>query len=476
MLEYGFRTDVGTLRPPKRLPDGRLRVDAYITKPGVFEYKDPNYPGGIRRELRDDSEVFAPATMESFQQVPVTHEHPPQMLTSDNAKNYMVGMTGERVTKDDGHLATSAMIAERPTIDAIEKGDTEVSCGYACVVDDTPGVHPKYGKYDVSQHNIRGNHLAVAVGRGRAGRTARVRMDAELTTDERNNLSASKFAAADGKLPINDAAHTRAAMSRFSGTDFKDAADEKSAYHAIVAAAKRFDIDSADFEKKYGVRFDSFTRGGIMDPEKLQQTIRELNAQLTTQTERADKADVKAKEETHRADVADGKLTTAEKTINELNAKLTSTVIASDTAAVQKEKERADSLQQQVNRFDSTFRSSVQKRAKLERTAMVHLGDSFRMDDLSDRQVMVEVVKRLDSSADVSANVPDGKVEGIFEYVVGQSMKNARSVAAVSELLAAPIREQPRQDARDKNINDARNAWKQPLPNDPRAAAAGKDR
>jgi len=477
VFEYGFRTDVGTLRPPKRLPDGRLRVDAHITRPGIFTYPDKAYPNGIRKELREDSEVFDPASMESASQVPVTHEHPPTMLTADNAKKYMVGMTGERVARDDNHIMTSLMIAERPTIDAIEAGDVQVSAGYACRLDMSPGVHPVYGEYDVRQTMIRYNHIATAVGRGRAG-TARVRMDAELTADERNNLPAKSFAAPDGGLPINDAVHVRGAMARFNQEKFPDSASKQTAYNKIVAAGKKFGVDTTGFAKEFGGRFDAGVNhhgGGAMDPEKQQETIRALNAQLKTAEERADTAEKKAKEETHRADSADGKLQVAEKQITELQAKITTAVTAGETAAVQKEKERADSLQQQVTRFDSTFRGAVKARAKLERIGMIHLGDSFRMDDLTDRQVMVEVVKRLDSACDVGASVPDGKIEGIFDYVVGQASKNARSLAAVSEILATSQANAhaPRTDAKEKNTLAARDAWKQPLSNDPRGASAG---
>jgi hypothetical protein len=53
----------------------------------------------------------------------------------------------------------------------------ELSCGYTCDLDPTPGEY-QGERYDAIQRNIRGNHVAL-VTRGRAGPTARIRLDAE---------------------------------------------------------------------------------------------------------------------------------------------------------------------------------------------------------------------------------------------------------------------------------------------------------
>lgn len=169
-----FRSDVSTLQPAERLADGRVRAKAYITRVGIFEYMDDD--GHISRELRDPSDVFDSASLASFQQVPVTNDHPPGLLTAKTAKQYMVGATGETVCRVDDHVMASLMVADSATIMAMNKGKLEVSCGYTCDMDDTPGVHPVWGPYDRRQKNIRGNHVAI-VDCARAGRTARIRLD-----------------------------------------------------------------------------------------------------------------------------------------------------------------------------------------------------------------------------------------------------------------------------------------------------------
>jgi hypothetical protein len=470
-VKYGFRTDVGTLRPAKRMADGRLRADAFLARPGIYEYADASYPGGVRKELREPHEQFSRETLDSFAQVPVTNEHPPKMLDAKTARDYMVGSTGESVTRDDDHMRATLMVADAKTIGEMESGKTEVSCGYSCDVDETPGEHPIYGRYDAVQKNIRGNHLAI-VSRGRAGRTARVRMDEELTAAERDNLAAEKFAAPGGKLPIENADHVRAAMARFNQTDFANAAEKETARRKISAAAKRFGIDSTGFDEKYGSRSDAGINphgGGAMDPDKLQETIRALSAQLKSAEERADTAEKALKDASARADRMDGINTGLTKKVEELNAQIASGNKALEADAVKREKERADGLQLQINRFDAELDGKVRLRCDVMHKAGAVMGAKFRMDDLSEDQIRRTVVKHLDSSVDTSTGVPAAKIEGIFDLLVEGFMKNARSLANASEVLSTAHTTESRADAREKNEQARRNAWREPLPNDIRA-------
>lgn len=74
---------------------------------------------------------------------------------------------------------------------------------------------------------------------------------ATLNAKQRNNLPDSAFAYIDSSggrhLPIHDEAHCRAAMSRFNQTAFESASAKATARRKILAAAKRFGIDVANF-------------------------------------------------------------------------------------------------------------------------------------------------------------------------------------------------------------------------------------
>lgn len=145
----------------------------------MFEYLDDD--GNVRRELRPPEEVFDPKSMESFEQVPVTDDHPEVgLLDADTAKRYAVGATGEGVRQDGDHVLSPLMVFNRDTVKRMDRGKVQVSCGYTCDLDEKPGTHPLYGRYDAIQRNIRGNHVAI-VDSARAGRTARVRMDGAAT-------------------------------------------------------------------------------------------------------------------------------------------------------------------------------------------------------------------------------------------------------------------------------------------------------
>jgi uncharacterized protein DUF6582 len=69
---------------------------------------------------------------------------------------------------------------------------------------------------------------------------------AQLTEKKRDRLHDESFAYEDRngerKLPINDAAHVRNAIARFSQTDFEDAEARKVAAKKIIRAAGRYGI------------------------------------------------------------------------------------------------------------------------------------------------------------------------------------------------------------------------------------------
>jgi hypothetical protein len=162
------------LRRPERTPQGFLRVEGYASRCGVFEYL--NEDGTTRRELRLPEEVFAPAAMTGFETAILTDGHPSAMVTTENVKRVDVGHVIGAARRDGDHVATSILITDPNVIAKVELGDTGLSVGYGVDLDETPGVHPVYGRYDAIQRNLVINHLAVAVT-PRAGDTARIRMD-----------------------------------------------------------------------------------------------------------------------------------------------------------------------------------------------------------------------------------------------------------------------------------------------------------
>lgn len=171
-----WRYDVWSeLAKPHRDDRGFLHVDGYLTRTGVFPYRMPD--GTVRRELRTDEEVFSPASLRSFEHAPVTDKHPPIHLDSKNAKQYASG-SAHNIRRDGRYVAGTLHIIDEKLAESVERGDQEqVSLGYYCDLEPTPGVTPSGERYDCIQRNIRGNHIAM-VPQGRAGSDVKVRMDA----------------------------------------------------------------------------------------------------------------------------------------------------------------------------------------------------------------------------------------------------------------------------------------------------------
>jgi hypothetical protein len=169
------RFDRGELRSPTKTPAGFLRLDGYATRTGILLYRLPD--GTTRRELRHPEDVARADSLSSLAGVPVTDEHPPELLTPETATRYQRGYTGDEVSLTGDKVATSLTVTDAALIKAIAEGrKVELSCGYTCDLDPTPGVWQGQ-EYDARQTNIVYNHLAV-VPRGRAGPDVRLRLDA----------------------------------------------------------------------------------------------------------------------------------------------------------------------------------------------------------------------------------------------------------------------------------------------------------
>lgn len=170
------RLDYGAAGKIVRLDNGFLRVPLTATRAGIFVYKDQT--GKEWRELRPHDEVFHVDSIDSLKGVPVTNNHPKQMLNSMNAKDHIVGYTSDIIDRDKHTIKTTATITHKDTIDEVDKGGkSEVSCGYVCDLEWKPGVYQGQ-HYDAIQTKIRYNHVAI-VKKGRAGPEVRLHLDGQ---------------------------------------------------------------------------------------------------------------------------------------------------------------------------------------------------------------------------------------------------------------------------------------------------------
>lgn len=141
-----------------------------IARTGEMEYleselKQDGDSSKVVKVCRSPDEVFSEAALSSFEGKPITDEHPPELLTPDNCTQYSRGHA-QNIRKGEGewegHVIADLHIQDEELIRAVQGGKREISCGYECSYTENED-----GTY--SQHDIRGNHIAV-VTRGRAGK------------------------------------------------------------------------------------------------------------------------------------------------------------------------------------------------------------------------------------------------------------------------------------------------------------------
>jgi len=178
------RLDVGRLSQIERTPQGGLRIPAHLTRTGVFAYTLPD--GSVRRELRHPDEVFAKDSLATLSGAPVTNRHPATPVRPNNWRKLSVGHVGEDVKADGRFVAAPILVQDASTISDVDKGDLkEISCGYSCRLDNTPGEH-NGEHYDAVQTSIKYNHVALGPkGWGRAGNEVALRLDSNGNQIER---------------------------------------------------------------------------------------------------------------------------------------------------------------------------------------------------------------------------------------------------------------------------------------------------
>lgn len=169
-------TDAVTVAGTRRRDDGYLVADARIARTGIQTYlgSEVGKPDmGMVKVYRPGSEVFADETLKSAAHRPVTNDHPPEMVTSENWKTYAVGQTSDEITGEGIFIRVPLMVSDEATIKDIESGKQQLSAGYTCDLDFTAGKTPTGEAYDAIQKNIRINHVAI-VQAGRAGSKVRI--------------------------------------------------------------------------------------------------------------------------------------------------------------------------------------------------------------------------------------------------------------------------------------------------------------
>ena len=247
MLTDQIRIDRSAMPRMSRTDDGFLRGEAVVTRTGVFRYL--NADGTDRFELRHPDDIVRQDSIDTLKQIPVTVDHPAELVNADNAADLSVGMTGENVRVDGQNIVSPITITHKTGLDAVGNGIRELSLGYRLDLIEEAGEYNGQ-KYTHRQTNVRYNHLAL-VAQGRAGQIARINLDgaavlSELETDQKEavamtvkvNLDGIEYDAAPEVKKALEKAIARADAAEAEREDAKRSqADMKKEYDSLMAKA-----------------------------------------------------------------------------------------------------------------------------------------------------------------------------------------------------------------------------------------------
>ena len=226
-----------------------LIKDNPITKAGVFPY----FGRQISPSLEPDKiyQVYRPAgeikkAADTFKLVPLVDDH--TMLGPDFTpaeQKGVHGVLGEDIKEKDGTLYADVKIFSEQLKKEIQDGKKELSLGYFCRYDLTPGQYNGM-HYDAVQKDLKGNHIAL-VDNGRMGHDVRV-MDRALACDAMDIVGDFQV---EGKHMYNNDAweeskHKRDADGKFSsggGANKKSEDPKKSASKKLVSITYKKDAD-----------------------------------------------------------------------------------------------------------------------------------------------------------------------------------------------------------------------------------------
>jgi hypothetical protein len=357
----------GKLDKVARTTLGGARVPATLTRTGVLNYRRGD--GTVRRELRLPEEVFHADSLETLRGAPVTVGHPYEiggLLDAGTYRKFTVGHAEDIRQDGKQFVAGNLVVQDGKTGDAIDRGElTEVSLGYQCRMDETPGVWNGQ-PYDAIQRGIKYNHVALlAPGRSRA--------DVGLRLDAADAVFIDPQEQEDKPMTVK---------IKLDGKDFEFGSEAHIEKIEAMHSAAVTKLDEKLSEKKEALK------AATSEKETLQ-----------------------------------GKLDALQKKLDE---KTTELAAANDPKAL------AD---------------RVNARVELVTKARSILGAEAKLDDKSDRDIMIDVIKTDESDFD-GAKRSDDYLRGRYESLESKAVR-ADSIDAV----VRTIENAKRLDANDPNLS-----------------------
>lgn len=236
--------------------DGSLVADVKAARVGIQTYlrSETDAPASFTadqvRVYRPEDEVFSRDSMASFAAAPFTIDHPTAPVDASNWRDLGVGEVNGDVVRDGGFVRVPVIVRDGAAVEKVCTTHKQLSMGYSCTLDWTPGTTPEGHAYDAVQRNIRINHIA-------AVRAARGGPELKISDERPRNPSTGdnqmKTLTIDGLKVPNVSDEAEAAIIKLqadkAAADAKaKAAEDKSVADAAAMVAK--DAEIADLRAK----------------------------------------------------------------------------------------------------------------------------------------------------------------------------------------------------------------------------------
>lgn len=443
-MATSYRYDYITVERYQETPEGYLIIPARIARVGIQEYRRAD--GSVQREYRPPDEVGAPQSLESFKLRPVTLEHPPSLLNSDNVSDYSVGHIGEQINFDGQFVTANIAVLRRDAVERVKSGEIrELSCGYQVAWDPSPGRTDDGLHYDGCQRQIIGNHVALT-RKGRAGPEVRLLMD-----------SADDVGVAVQRLDECDCASCQA------GEECECQSDETPKKRRKRKMA-RLTIDGAEFEVEDAVAaaVAASQRADAAEKEALQQQLDQLRADAKKKMadpEEDEEGDWEGSEEDPDYEDED-----EEPRKDKKRAKCDS--LAECQGRLDALYAYVDELEDQMGQADASrvdaadFDAAVDERVSLIRRAETLLGSDYDWSGRSNREIMEDALSAHMDAADLSER-SDDYVAARFDAML-ELQQRGDSTQSLERAIASS-RVQQANDYSTTYVANLTTAWQQPL-------------
>jgi hypothetical protein len=252
-----FTDAVAVAGKPRRTADGYLIAEAKCVRTGIQLYLGDEVGKPemkVVRVYRAPEQVSDAASLQTFSHAPITVDHPAEPVTAENVKALAVGEVSTAAKWDGEWVTLPLIVKDAAAIQSVEGGKRELSAGYTCELEFTPGMTADGEAYDAVQKNIRINHLAL-VDRARAGSQARIGDGAQwgpapITPEKEESMTTTlKTVTVDGiPVEVTDQGAIVIATLQKRLEDATTASAKVLADHAAALAAKDAEIAKKDAE------------------------------------------------------------------------------------------------------------------------------------------------------------------------------------------------------------------------------------